>query len=151
MSKSIGVLQVRYRPIEQKYIEKFEESGYSMSDLVRQWIREKGSVAFPDIPLYAQVAAERIDIKKKEIEEKNRIKNMSPEEYVTEILKGKVRGNYAEFRGNHGEVIELSMFNIKDKTPENTDEITMHLKLVSRDYRYVNGEEPDWEKVFAGW
>ena len=154
------VLQIRYRPTEEKYIEKFRDAGFSMGDLVRQWIRENGEKAFPEVPLYAKVAAERVEMRKKEHAERDRIKNMTAEEYVVEVLKGKVRHpegmkEYAEFRGNWGEIYQMSMANIKEKTPENTPEIARHIQMVNRDYYFANGQAPTEEYyenvIFKDW
>lgn len=149
------ILHVKMFKREEAIINKMKEHGYPVPETVRQAIREYGADQFTETPLYAKVAAERLELSKKKLEERDRIKNMTPTEYAEQVLLGKVRENgRVEFRSHHGEIEDYSLFGIKDRTPENDFFIARHIQLVKRNYVYADGREPTEEKykqIFKDW
>ncbi len=152
--KSIGVVQVRYYPIDEAYMNKFTEKGYDMSNLFRQWLRENGEKTFPETPSYVKAAQDRLEIAKKIIADKERISTMTPAEYAEQVLRGKVVANHVEFRTNHGESVEYPLFSIKELDWKADGIICNHIALVNRTYVYADGYPPSEEKyaeIFKGW
>lgn len=149
--RSVRKLQVQIMPVEDKYVDKFEDEGFSINDLIRQWIVLHGSERYPEEKLYAKAAKARAEIARAAVEDKIAARDMTNEQYATEVLRGKVVGDKVEFRDSHGQGVFYPLVSIKKFTRQDEEEIAIHNELLDQTYRYVGGGQPNWQEIFAGW
>lgn len=152
--KSVGILQIRYYPVEDAYIKKFIEKGYDISSLIRNWILEKGQKEFPEQPLYAKVAAERLALRKQTVEERQAIEKMTNEEYATKVVRGRIVGDKVLFMAGRGMIVTVPLAMVKEKNVDNTIWMQNHFDILDHKFLNANGEpfsEEDHNEMITEW
>jgi hypothetical protein len=91
MKKIQRIIHIGLRQPEIEIVDKMEEKGYELSEIVRGLIREWGEKTFPEDPAYVRAKKEELELKKKKIE----VETMSPEEYAEKVLHFKVKDGRA--------------------------------------------------------
>jgi len=93
-----------YKP-HLEYLQKAEDEGLEVSEIIRDLILKWGRETYPPTPVYAQALKQKVEIIKQSKEKETAIAEMSPEQYATEVLFGQVRGNKVAFRIGGGREI----------------------------------------------
>ena len=152
--KRAGVIQFVYYPQDAEYIQKFINDGFTISSLFRQWLREKGREAYPETPEYAKALALRAELAKKKIDSVEEIKAMTDEEYAVKVLKCKIVDDKAVFRDMRGNDWDRPLKGIKAITPENNEDVQIHVQIMDGTVLMWNGVPPteaEWEIIKKGW
>lgn len=134
-------------------IQKIEDDGLEVTEIIRQIILDYGKTNYPEEPLYAQAQKMSALARLKKLGEKNDIELMSNEEYVEDVLHGQVRDGMAVFRIGSGREIKLKLEGIKSKTIENSPLIRTHNEIINKTFTYNGREltESQWNDVLDGW
>jgi hypothetical protein len=142
-----------YRP-EAEVVSKIEETGYELSDIIREMIRSYGDAHFPEEKSYAVAARIRAEQAQKKVEAEVAFKTMPNEQYATEVLRGKVEGEKVLFRMPNGTEVNFSLATIKEQTIENNAVIKFHNQLLDKTFRYPGDKEPtddQYAQIWKGW
>lgn len=154
MGKTVRILHIGIHQPEQEVVEKIEAEGHQLSEILRMIIRDYGKTNYPEEKAYAVALKTRAEIAKQKAYDEERAKKMTPEEYVVEILRGKVVDGSAYFR-LPGRIISQPLGNIKDQTVDNNEIIRIHNQLLDRTFEWPGNatprDEQEWEKFWAGW
>ena len=154
--KKAGVLQFVYYPIDETYIKKFTADGYTISALLRQWLREKGGERYPEPAEYAKRLLEKAEKDKAKKNVKEKLDNMPNEDYATGVLKAKISadGEKAVFRNSSGQDVFLPLATIKGITIENNETAKIHNEIMNHTLVLFGGKEPteaEYELILKGW
>lgn len=147
-------INVNCRPIETVIVEKMEEDGLVVGEIIRQMIREYGEKHYPETPAYAEALLTRAQIKKASVEAENKLKAMSAEEYTMKVLRAKVKDHQAWFKIVNGQEMPISLADIKQKTVENSGLVKLHAQLLDRKFVHLNGQvmtESDYDWLWKDW
>jgi len=142
-----------YKP-HLEYLQKAEDEGLEVSEIIRDLILKWGRETYPPTPVYAQALKQKVEIIKQSKEKETAIAEMSPEQYATEVLFGQVRGNKVAFRIGGGREIYYDLATIKNYSAENDSELAIHKSLVDRTFKYFGTQEPtesQWKDIWDGW
>jgi hypothetical protein len=148
------ILHIKLFGREEEIIRRAKELGYPVPEIIRQWIREGGTREFPDEPLYAKVAKEKLDLAKKIQAEKASEEKMTNAEYAEQVLRGKAHEKTVEFRNQNGDVVEYLLDNIKTTTRTNDSGVIIHNEILDGTFIYANGEKMTDEQratALKGW
>jgi hypothetical protein len=150
--KRAGVIQFVYYPQDAEYIQKFMRDGFTMSALFRHWLRENGARAYPEPAIYAKVLLEKSEAAKKKMEDEERMKTLSNEEYARTVLLARVEGNTVWFRGSQGQDYSGPLSSVKEITFENNEVARVHHQIMTGKFAYVNGAptEEQWAMLRKG-
>lgn len=135
-------------------VEKLEESGYNVSEEIRNCLLKLGQEKFPEEKAYSAAAKISAEIRKAKAEGELAQLNMTNEDYATKVLRGKIRsGGRVGFRIANGQELYAPLAKIKDYS---VDEgfVAVHNQMLDRTFNYMGGKQPseaDYAKIFKGW
>jgi len=160
MARIVRTIHIGLYQPEAEVVNKIEASGYELTEIIREVIREYGKENFPEEAGYVQIQKEKYNMTKAKIQEREEIKIMSSEEYV-EKLRGKIVDGKVKFiaslyqRGEGGTcgLINIPLTEIKNYNTENNAYIREHGEILDRTYKF-NGNEiskEDFDTVLGLW
>lgn len=144
---------------EQAIADRMSADGLRLQEIIRQLIREYGERKYPELgetPAYAKAQLIRATMKQKERSKAESGVDdtvITNEDYVTKILRGKIRGDMAEFRMPNGSSYFHEISNIRELTPD-SEYIRLHIALLDRTYVYADSKQPTAEQyklIFKGY
>lgn len=154
MKKTTKILHIGLHRPEAEIVEKMEEAGHQVSEIVRGLIREHGAREFPATPAYAEALKLRALLKQKELDDKKAFDSMSNEEYAVRELRGQLRGQNVVFRVASGMEVPVALHKIKEFSRTGSDLVVIHNQLLDRTFVGLRGEsytDKQYEQVWAGW
>jgi hypothetical protein len=130
-------ININLYPVEQEIVKKMEEVGYNLSEIIRELIRNWGNATFKKVSGYVELGMKKLSLEEERLQKEQELKNMTPEEYATKILRGRVKENKVWFRVLNGNEYFLDLGSIKAQTKESNDLIKYHNML-------LDGTALDW-------
>lgn len=148
-------ITVNLRAPEVPIVDRMQDEGYEISEVVRGLIRDWGKINYPQEKGYSQSAKIRAEILKAKNEAEMTISSMSNEEYAEQILRGKVRdGSKVAFRVANGQEMYIPLSEIKQYTTDSNALIKVHNSLLDKTFNFPGGKAPSeaqYAQIWKGW
>jgi hypothetical protein len=142
LAKTVKIIHIGLRKKEAWIVDKMEEEGDSVPEMIRILIRNYGEEKYPSDPGYVDVKKQEIQLKKQKLKEKE----LSNEEYAEKKLRAIIKDGYAWISGTGSNqpvpLTEIKYFDI------NGDAVKYHFSILDDKEFSVMGNivGPEWRK-----
>jgi len=139
MAKTIKTIHIGLHLPHVKVVEKIEQSGFLLSEVIRNLIIQYGVDHFPEEKAYAKAALLKAEATVGKIAEEKAFESMSDKDYAEKELRGTVKGNFVYFMRGTGGITKLPLIEIKKYNTDNHISIKMHQEIL--DKIFITGDD----------
>ena len=140
MAKTIKTIHIGLHSPHVKVVEKIEQSGFLLSEVIRNLIIEYGIEHFPEEKAYAKAALLKAEATVGKIAEEKVFETMPDKDYAEKELRGTVKCDFVYFMSGTNGVIKLPLMEIKKYNADNHISIKMHQEILDKIFITADGK-----------
>ena len=156
-NRKIRTIHVRLSAREDAIVKTMEDNGYSISEVIRELLRDFGRREFPrnfkPLPAYVEASLIKTRTGTKTLSELEKESRMTDREYAEQVLRGHVVGDRVYFCTPQS-YVPLPLQNIKRYRPDSDQMFITHAEILDNTFIFPNGvkmEDGDRERIIEGW
>jgi hypothetical protein len=143
MAKTIKTIHIGLHLPHVNVVKKIEDSGFLLSEVIRNLIIQYGLEHFPEEKAYAKAALLKAEVAVGKVAEDRIFDSMSNEDYAEKELHGTIKGNFVYFMHGTGGTAKIPLIDIKKHTAENHLSVRMHNEILNRVFVMANDKPID--------